>query len=178
MQKLKEYKDYYGHSKASTTLDIYADTTDDIKKNTIELIEDYITSISDENIEKDIIQNIQQTDIYSLEKQEVTKLKNQLIRNLNISKLEEEVKQVIMKLSISPSNIGDTALSSEYRLQIIYQMLNNIEQLKMQTRNIRKDTDSCNNDYGYTLNYLITAQSLLKTIYKYSSSKQKEQTIT
>ena len=56
-------------------------------------------------------------------------------------------------------------------LEMIHLLLSSIEQLKMQTRNIKRNINNYNTDYEYIFNYIETAQKLLKTMYRYANMK-------
>lgn len=53
---------------------------------------------------------------------------------------------------------------TQARLELVYSLLSNMEHLKDQTRDLKRDTNKCNDDYKYIFNYLQTAQYLVKSM--------------
>ena len=126
-----------------------------------------------------ILQNFQQLDLYNMNEEKIIEIKNQLVENVKISKLEQEVKKAILKLSRvgPPSFMADAvyiALDNQQRLDIIYLLLDNFELFKQQTKNFKKDKNNCNDNFEYIFNYLLHTQDLLKTIYKYTEFQYNE----
>lgn len=153
---------------------MYSNGTEDEKESTAERIEDYYTSLTLETANADmekLLQIIQNLKLHTLEEKEVTHYKRELLRVVYIPKLEEQIKDIILKIS----NIEDTTEDNQERLKLIYTLLSNMEEFKEQTRNIKRDTNKCNEDYNYIFNYLQIAQYLVKSMNKateYKSIKQ------
>ena len=119
---------------------------------------------------------IQDIDIYKLDRQEITKLKLQLLNGINVPKLDEEIKNTILKLSnvghhTTITDIAYIGLNEQERLEMIHLLLSSIEQLKIQTKNIKRNINNYNTDYEYIFNYVETTQKLLKTMYRYAKMK-------
>ena len=143
-------------------MNIYADAQDELKEQNAEKIEDYFTSLTSESASQDmdeLFRKIQELDVYSLEEKEVINYTNEIKRLANIPKTEKEVKELILKIS----NIDKGILTedNQARLELVYSLLSNMEQLKDQTRDLKRDTNKCNDDYKYIFNYLQTAQNLV-----------------
>lgn len=163
-----------GHKDISITLNIYAEAQDELKERNAEKIEDYFTSLTLETANADmdeLLKIIQDLELHTLEEKEVTRYKQQLLRVVYPPKLEEQVKDLIIKVS----NIEDNTEDNQDRLKLIYSLLTNMEEFKNQTTNIRRDTNQCSEDYKYIFQYLQTTQYLVKAIDKatqYKSTKQ------
>lgn len=161
-----------GHKDIGTTLNIYADAQDELKEQNAEKIEDYILSLTSESASQDmdeLFKKIEELDIYSLEEKEVINYTNEIKRLAIIPKIEKEVKELILKIS----NLDkDTATSdTQARLELVYSLLSNMEQLKDQTRDLKRDTNKCNDDYKYIFNYLQITQYLVKSMNKATEYK-------
>lgn len=151
--------------------------TDDLKESTAERIEDYYTGLTLETANADmekLLKIIQNLELHTLEEKEVTHYKRELIRVVYIPKLEEQVKDLILKIS----NIEDTTEDKQERLNLVYSLLSNMEEFKNQTKNIKRDTNKCNDDYNYVFNYLQTTQYLVKAIDKATQYKPSKQPAT
>lgn len=163
-----------GHKDISITLNIYAEAQDELKERNAEKIEDYFTSLTLETANADmeeLLKIIQNLELHTLEEKEVTRYKQQLLRVVYIPKLEEQVKDLIIKVS----NVEDNTKDNLERLKLIYSLLTNMEEFRNQTTNIRRDTNQCSEDYKYIFQYLQTTQYLVKAIDKatqYKSTKQ------
>ena len=163
-----------GHKDISITLIIYAEAQDELKERNAEKIEDYFTSLTLETANADmdeLLKIIQDLELHTLEEKEVARYKQELLRVVYIPKLEEQVKDLIIKVS----NVEDNTKDNLERLKLIYSLLTNIEEFKNQTTNIRRDTNQCSEDYNYIFQYLQTTQYLVKAIDKatqYKSTKQ------
>lgn len=143
-------------------------------ESTVEKIEDYYTGLTLETANADmdkLLQIMQELKLHTLEEKEITHYKRELLRVVYIPKLEEQIKELILKIS----NIEDTTEDTQKRLNLIYSLLSNMEEFKNQTRNIKRDINQCNDDYSYIYNYLQTTQYLIKAMNKakeYKPSKQ------
>lgn len=163
-----------GHKDISVTLNIYAEAQDELKERNAEKIEDYFTSLTLETANADmekLLQIIKDLKLFNLEEKEVIRYKQELIRVLYIPKLEEQIKDLILKIS----NIEDTTEDNQERLKLIYTLLNSMEEFKNQTTNIKRDTNQCNENYNYIFQYLQTTQYLVKAMNQateYKSTKQ------
>lgn len=118
-----------------------------------------------------LLQIMQELKLHTLEEKEVTHYKRELLRVVYIPKLEEQIRELILKIS----NIEDTTQDNQERLKLIYSLLTNMEEFKNQTRNIKRDINQCSEDYKYIFQYLQTTQYLVKAIDKatqYKTSKQ------
>lgn len=166
-----------GHAKIKTTMDIYAQAQDELQRETAETIDDFITSLTLENSSEDmeeLFKNIQSLNLYTSQEREIKYYKQELIRLVNIQKLEEQIKNIILRIS----NIEDTNKDNQTRLKLIYSLLSNMEEFKTQTRNIKRNTNKCNDDYKYIFNYLQITQYLLKSIDKAKEYKPTKQPAT
>lgn len=127
-----------------------------------------------------ILQTFQEMDLYSMSEQMVIDTKDQLLENVNISNLEKQVKNAILKLSgVGQPSLGADveyiALDNQARLNIIYELLNTFELFKMQTKNLKRNKYNCNTDnFEYVFNYLTRTQELFRSIYRYAEFKNKE----
>lgn len=173
----KALQSLMGHAKIKTTMDIYAEAQDELQRETAETIDDFITSLTLENSSEDMEElfiKLKNLNLYTLQKREVKYYKQELVRLVNIHSLEEQVKTVILQVS----NIEDTTEDNQERLKLIYSLLNNMEEFKNQTRNIKRDTNKCNDDYKYIFQYLQTTQYLVKAIDKATEYKTTKQPAT
>lgn len=143
-------------------------------ESTVEKIEDYYTGLTLETANADmdkLLQIMQELKLHTLEEKEVTHYKRELLRVVYIPKLEEQIRELILKIS----NIEDTTQDNQERLNLIYSLLSNMEEFKKQTRNIKRDINQCSEDYNYIFQYLQTTQYLVRAIDKatqYKTSKQ------
>lgn len=158
----------------SVSQDVYANGTEDEKLKIAESAEDYYIGLTlktaNANMEK-LFEIMQDLKLHTLEEKEVTHYKQQLLRVVYIPKLEEQIKDLILKVS----NIEDTTQDNKSRLNLIYNLLNKMEDFKEQTRNIKRDTNQCNTNYNYIYNYLQTTQYLIRAMNKatkYKSTKK------
>lgn len=132
-------------------------------ESTVEKIEDYYTGLTLETANADmekLLEIMQDLKLHTLEEKEVTHYKRELLRVVYIPKLEEQIKDLILKIS----NIEDTTEDNQERLKLIYTLLSNMREFKNKTRNIKRDTNQCNEDYNYIFQYLQTAQYLIKAM--------------
>lgn len=157
--------------------DIYANGTDDLKASTAEKIEDYITSLTLESASQDmeaLFNSIKELGIYSLKEKEVENYVREIKRVTYIPKIQEQVINLILKLSNIDNETAEPEDNQE-RLNLIYTLLNNMEEFKEQTINIQRNTNNYADDYKNVFLYLQTTQHLLKSIQKaseYRTSKQ------
>lgn len=114
-----------------------------------------------------LLQIIQDLKLHTLEEKEVSHYKRELLRVVYIPKLEEQIKDLILKVS----NIEDTTQDNQERLNLIYSLLTNMEEFKNQTRNIKRDTNQCSEDYNYIFQYLQTTQYLVQAMNKATDYK-------
>ena len=153
-------------------MNIYADAQDELKEQNAEKIEDYILSLTSESASQDmdeLFKKIEELDIYLLEEKEVINYTNEIKRLAIIPKIEKEVKELILK--ISNLDKDTTTDDTKARLELVYSLLSNMEQLKDQTRDLKRDTNKCNEDYKYIFNYLQTTQYLVKAMNKATEYK-------
>lgn len=144
-----------GHAKMSTTYDIYAEAEQSMQQLTAETIDEFITYLTYEGTSEDmeaLFKRIQELELNTLEERTVKILKQELIRLANIPKLEEQIKDIILKLS-KPAKT--TNQDNELKLDLIYSLVSTLDQFKIQTRNIKRNV-GYNNNYEYTFNYLQT----------------------
>lgn len=166
-----------GHKDISITLNIYAEAQDELKERNAEKIEDYFTSLTLETANADmekLLQIIQDLKLHTLEEKEIIRYKQQLLRVVYISKLEEQVKDLIIQVS----NVEDNTKDNQERLNLIYSLLTNMEEFKNQTTNIRRDTNQCSEDYNYIFQYLQTTQYLVQAMNKATEYKPTKQPAT
>ncbi len=166
-----------GHKDISVTLNIYAEAQDELKERNAEKIEDYFTSLTLETASADmeeLLKIIQTLKLHTLEEKEVIRYKQQLLRVVYIPKLEEQVKDLIIKVS----NIEDNTKDNQERLKLIYSLLTNMEEFKNKTTNIRRDTNQCSEDYNYIFQYLQTTQYLTKAMEKAKKYEPKKKPAT
>lgn len=166
-----------GHAKIATTMDIYAEAEKGLKQETAETIDEFITYLTYEGTSEDmeeLFKKIQKTNLDTLEESTVKIFKQELIRLTNIPKIEDQVKDIILKISNTKQVISGleeyTNQDSQSRLDLIYSLLSTLDQFKTQTRNIKRNT-GYNNDYNYTFNYLKTTQKLLQIIHNANEYK-------
>lgn len=166
-----------GHKNIGVTLNIYADAQDELKERNAEMIEDYFTSLTLESANADmetLLEMVHNLELHTLEEKEVRHYKQELIRLVNIPKLEDQVKDLILIIS----NVEENNKDNQARLELIYSLLRNMEEFKKQTRNIKRNTNKCNDDYSYIFNYLQTTQYLIKAINKAKEYKPSRQPAT
>lgn len=170
-----------GHAKISTTMDIYADAEHSLQQETAETIDEFITYLTYEGTSEDmeaLFKKIQELNLSTLEESTVKIFKQELIRLANIPKLEEQIKDIVLKLS-NVEKVKSTAdtqylnQDNQTRLDLIYSLLSTLDQFKIQTRNIKRNT-GYNNDYAYTFNYIQTTQKLLQIIHNANEYKASE----
>lgn len=139
-------------------------------ESTVEKIEDYYTGLTLETANADmeeLLKIIQDLNLHTLEEKEVIHYKRELLRVVYIPKLEEQIKDIILKVS----NIEDTTKDKQERLNLIYTLLSSMEEFKNQTRNIKRDNNKCSEDYNYIFQYLQITQYLVKAIDKATQYK-------
>lgn len=162
-----------GHAKMSTTYDIYAEAEQSMQQLTAETIDEFITYLTYEGTSEDmeaLFKRIQELELNTLEERTVKILKQELIRLANIPKLEEQIKDIILKLS-KPAKT--TNQDNELKLDLIYSLVSTLDQFKIQTRNIKRNV-GYNNNYEYTFNYLQTTQKLLHIVQNANEYKAEE----
>lgn len=154
-------------------MDIYADSPTELQKETAETIGEFISYLSLEGNNTEttaLFQNIQALDLNSLQKSKANVLTHELTSRVNIiPKLEEQSKGLILSLSNIGSYMQDASVESinhdnRARLELIYSISTSLNTFKIQTRNIRRNTNNCNKDEEYAFNYIQTTQNLLNTI--------------
>lgn len=163
-----------GHAKMSTTYDIYAEADQSLQRQTAEGIDELIAYLAFEGTSEDmeaLFSKIEKLDTNTLEENTVKMFKQELIRLVNIPRLEEQVNDIILKLS-KPGQ-EDTYQDNKLKLQLIYSLLSTLDQFKTQTKNIKRNR-GYNSDYKYTFKYLETTQKLLQTIHEANNYKTDE----
>lgn len=170
-----------GHAKIKTTMDIYAEAQNELQQETAETIDEFISYLTYEGTSEDmdnLFKKIKGLDLNTLEESTVKIFKQELIRLANIPKLDEQVKDIILKLSnigqvIPIGDLQHINQDNRTRLKLTYSLLDTLDQFKTQTQNIKRNS-GYNADYEYTINYISTTQKLLKIIDKattYESTK-------
>ena len=161
-------------------MNAYVDETEEMKDIAIETIAESINDCQDNTDIETALHNIMNLNLYNLEEKEILDTKKKLLKYVNIPKLQEKVRQAILNLSrneetgYKTSKLYIETLDTRTKLDLIYEIMDKFEIFKSQTSNLSKYKSSSNNDNQYILNYLLTAQEILKTIYEYSEYKPSE----
>lgn len=130
---------------------------------------------------KNVFTDIQQLDLDTLDETKGNILKEELIRAANIPKLEEQVRDIILKLSnierITITHEENINQDNTTRLKLIYSLLHTLDKFNTQTKNIKMKNDY-SKDYKYTFKYIQTAQKFLKLIDMATNYRPDEQLST
>lgn len=170
-------RDLLGHKSVAVTYDIYANGTFDQMESTVEKVEDFYTGLTLETANADmekLLKIISTLKLHTLEEKEITHYKREIVRLVYIPKLEEDINALILKIS----KIEDTTEDSQERLNLIYNLLTNMATFKIQTRELKRDINQCNENYNYIFNYIQTTQYLIKAMEKAKKYEPKKKPAT
>lgn len=125
-----------------------------------------------------IIYGMNGMEIYGLTAEQIVDLSLELIKNMNMNKLEEQIHEVILKLSGvgGPSFGADTvyiALDDQKRLELIHQLLYYFDIIKAKSKYIKKHL----NDYDLDdicFDYLWNTKQLVDNIFEYGKYKKED----
>lgn len=130
-----------------------------------------------------IIYEMKEISLDDLEEGQIMELANNLVNAININKLSKAVKEACKKLSgvTPPSFLADArwiALDNQKRLEIIWKMLDSIERVEADFKNLRgkrknwlqKESDN----FDYIFQFLLNTKELIQSIYEYGEFKAKE----
>lgn len=125
-----------------------------------------------------IIYGMSGMEIYDLTPEQTVDLSLELIKNMNMNKLEEQLHEVILKLSGvgGPSFGADVvyiALDNQKRLELIHQLLYYFDIIKAKSKYIKRHLDDYDLD-DICLNYLWNTKQLVDNIYEYGKYKKED----
>lgn len=170
-------RDLLGHKSVTVSYDVYANGTFDQMESTVEKIEDYYTGLTLETANADmeeLLKIISTLKVHTLEEKEIIHYKREIVRLVYIPKLEEDVNALIQKVS----KIEDTTEDNQERLNLIYNLLTNMSAFKIQTKELKRDINQCNENYNYIFNYIQTTQYLIKEMEKAKKYEPKKKSAT
>lgn len=170
-------RDLLGHKSVAVTYDVYANGTFDQMESTVEKVEDFYTGLTLETANADmekLLKIISTLKVHTLEEKEITHYKREIVRVIYIPKLEKDINTLILKIS----KIEDTTEDTQERLNLIYNLLTNMETFKIQTRELKRDINQCNENYNYIFNYIQTTQYLIKAMEKAKKYEPKKKPAT
>ena len=127
-----------------------------------------------------IIYEVNNIDLYDLNSNQLRELKNEIINNVNISKLEEKINQVILKLSGvgEPSfgaDIKYIALDNQKRLNLIYMLSYNFNLFKADVKYLKRHKNDPSIDDEKIFMFLLKTKDIINTILDYGEFTLKEQ---
>ena len=126
-----------------------------------------------------ILKNTNELSIYGLTDKQIEDVTWNILDNVSISKLEEKVQEVILKLSGvgEPSfgaDIKFIALDNQKRLNLIYNLTYNFNIFKANYKNLKKNKYRCREDSDKVFNFLINTQDIIKVIIEYAEFNYNE----
>ena len=127
-----------------------------------------------------IIYEVKNLDLYNLENEQLEQITNDILTNVNISKLEEKINQVILKLSGvgEPSfgaDIKYIALDNQKRLNLIYMLSYNFNLFKFDVRYLKRHKNDSSIDSEKLSSFLFKTKDIINTILDYGEFTLKEQ---
>lgn len=125
------------------------------------------------------IYDIINMDLCELETNQIMNLKHEIVHGIKMNNLEKLINLAILDLSkvSSPSFGADLkyiALDNQKRLELIYKLLDSFDQFKTQTKNLKRNKFSCNEDSEIALGYLYRLKNLLNSAIEHGEFKEKE----
>lgn len=126
-----------------------------------------------------VLQSFRDIDLYEQDEEAIINIKDEVVESIKISELEKMVNKAIIKLSsvTNPcfgANIKYITLDNQKRLELIYELLSNFEDVKIRTRNLKRNKQNCNEDYDGVFFYLLKVQDILNAIENYVDFRKEE----
>lgn len=126
-----------------------------------------------------ISKNINKLSIYDLTDEQIEDVTSNILDNVSISKLEEKVQEVILKLSgvgepCFGADLKFIALDNQKRLNLIHSLTYNFNIFKANYKNLKKNKYRCREDSDKVFNFLINTQDIIKVIIEYAEFNHKE----
>lgn len=127
-----------------------------------------------------IIYEFHQLDILDLTEEQQLQLAQDLIRNVNISQLEDKIHECILKLSSvgGPSFGADVvyiALDNQKRLELVHQLLYYLDIFKADVKHLKKEFKKEHYIDGEKIyGFLHYTKDLINTIYDYSEYRKED----
>lgn len=127
-----------------------------------------------------VIYEVKNLDLYNLENEQLEQITGDILTNVNISKLEEKINQVILKLSGvgEPSfgaDIKYIALDNQKRLNLIYMLSYNFNLFKSDVRYLKRHKNDSSIDSEKLSSFLFKTKDIINTILDYGEFTLKEQ---
>lgn len=127
-----------------------------------------------------IIYEVKNLDLYNLEYEQLEQITNDILTNVNMSKLEEKINQVILKLSGvgEPSfgaDIKYIALDNQKRLNLIYMLSYNFNLFKADVKYLKRHKNDTSIDSEKLLSFLFKTKDIISIILDYGEFTLKEQ---
>lgn len=127
-----------------------------------------------------VIYEVKNLDLYNLEHEQLEQITNDILTNVNMSKLEEKINQVILKLSGvgEPSfgaDIKYIALDNQKRLNLIYMLSYNFNLFKADVKYLKRHKNDTSIDSEKLLSFLFKTKDIINTILDYGEFTLKEQ---
>ena len=127
-----------------------------------------------------VIYEVKNLDLYNLEHDQLEQITNDILTNVNMSKLEEKINQVILKLSGvgEPSfgaDIKYIALDNQKRLNLIYMLSYNFNLFKADVKYLKRHKNDTSIDSEKLLSFLFKTKDIISTILDYGEFTLKEQ---
>ena len=127
-----------------------------------------------------VIYEVKNLDLYNLEHEQLEQITNDILTNVNMSKLEEKINQVILKLSGvgEPSfgaDIKYIALDNQKRLNLIYMLRYNYNLFKADVKYLKRHKNDTSIDSEKLSSFLFKTKDIINTILDYGEFTLKEQ---
>lgn len=127
-----------------------------------------------------VIYEVKNLDLYNLEHEQLEQITDDILTNVNMSKLEEKINQVILKLSGvgEPSfgaDIKYIALDNQKRLNLIYMLSYNFNLFKADVKYLKRHKNDTSIDSEKLLSFLFKTKDIINTILDYGEFTLKEQ---
>lgn len=127
-----------------------------------------------------VIYEVKNLDLYNLEHEQLEQITDDILTNVNMSKLEEKINQVILKLSGvgEPSfgaDIKYIALDNQKRLNLIYMLSYNFNLFKADVKYLKRHKNDTSIDSEKLLSFLFKTKDIISTILDYGEFTLKEQ---
>ena len=127
-----------------------------------------------------VIYEVKNLDLYNLEHEQLEQITDDILTNVNMSKLEEKINQVILKLSGvgEPSFGADIKyidLDNQKRLNLIYMLSYNFNLFKADVKYLKRHKNDTSIDSEKLLSFLFKTKDIISTILDYGEFTLKEQ---
>ena len=126
-----------------------------------------------------MLYEIKNLDLCELEHKQLEEIKDNILNNINISKLEDKINEVILKLSgVGEPSFGANAkyiaLDNQKRLNLIYMLSYNFNLFKSDVKYLKRHKNDLSIDDEKILSFLLKTQDIIDTILDYGNFTIKE----